>query len=131
MSYNLLYAVKQNEAGFEIDFKNVQLSRGSLPRAAGIKIDNGAEGEFVISWSPLVTSPMISGDDLVNIVMYCPAVEKHVTKICERRDGRVTLSVPKVCQGQILHFFIFFTSANGDNSPSYYIGEYRGIEPGL
>ncbi len=125
LSYNLRYAVKETEEGFEIDYPNVLLSRGSLPRVADAKVERESDDKFVVSWSPLVNTAMVSADDEVTVLMYCPQKTIHIISFgeYERRDGKMVLAVPEELHNMACHFFIFFTSVNGNNSPAQYLGE--------
>lgn len=123
LGYNLRYSVIKGEKGFEIDYKNILLSRGSLPGAAEIKVENGPEREFVVSWSPVLASPMVSGEDMVTVVMNCYATEYHIIQTGERQDGMARLPFPEELEGKNFHFFIFFTSPEGNSSLTYYAGE--------
>lgn len=121
LAYNLAHAIKENENGFEIDYMKVVVSRGSLPRPVNVKIEKGEGSDYIISWSPAITSPLMSPDDVVSILVYCCKLEVFLCFKSERQDGELKIEVPAAFAGTC-YLYLFFSSRNRNNSPAY-VGE--------
>lgn len=124
LSYHLRYAVKKTEDGFGIDYPKVVFSKGKLPRTRDVELREGDNPcEYIISWPSRINSPLISDDDTVTLICLYPSLGSYKTSLAERKDGSLAVCTEKSLKGTAVHFYIFFTSPGGINSPSSYLGE--------
>ncbi|WP_374163749.1 DUF6266 family protein [Arcticibacter sp. MXS-1] len=124
MSYHLKWAFREENGVPVIDFSQLILSKGSLPKTAGAGMRYSAEDGLIISWPTEVRNPFISAEDQLTVLL-CNERKRNwliPVRSWKRRDGQAKLTVGNGLLKGLIHCYIFFTSWNGHNSPSQYLG---------
>ncbi|MCX2430164.1 DUF6266 family protein [Pedobacter sp. GR22-10] len=126
LSYHIQEAITGVMPNLEIDFSKVVLSRGELlgPKAATVAVNTVAEINF--NWQANSGTGLSSDDDQVIMVLYNPSKKLHVVEqgSTKRVDLSLTLQVPTLFSGDVVHGWMAFLSASGkDSSTSVYLGK--------
>src|SRR5690606_7347323 len=109
----------------EIDYANVQVSRGSLAAPMGLTFSEQAPGQAVIDWEPLTNTFNAFADDSVIVLVY--NTDKAFFSIYEnatREDGTLSFEVPTAFSGDLLEAWVFMGHRDGlRTSNSLYAGQ--------
>lgn len=129
LSYHLKHAFTMRDGVPEIDFTKVILSRGNLPKPLDARAECTPDKKIMVTWSPLIRTSFVSPDDKAMIVIYNSRNKIFVLNSKHyRKEGQALVGIIPLWQGHPLHIFIFFSSDEGNYSPSHYLG-VRKIDP--
>ncbi len=107
----------QNNQNIQIDYPNLQFSRGSLaaPAALQYAVDEG--GVLTVRWS----AEGGSLTDRVHIYIYSPAVQTGIALQGERAQRHLQALLPEGFAPEGLHVWAFASNASGNVSNTQYI----------
>ncbi|PWG82128.1 DUF6266 family protein [Pararcticibacter amylolyticus] len=129
LSYHLKYAFTMWDGLPEIDFTKVVLSRGNLPKPLDARAECTPDKNIMVIWSPLIRTSFVSPDDKAMIVIYNSQDKIFIVNSKHsRKEGQALVKIIRHWHDHPLHIFIFFSSDEGNNSPSHYLG-VRRINP--
>lgn len=125
VSYHIQEAITGTVPDLEMDFSRVVVSKGELlgPKAASCAVGRPAEIDF--SWQANSGTGLSNDDDRVVLVVYNPSKKLYVLEesSATRISLSVTLQVPPVFSGDLVHCWMGFLSANGkESATSIYLG---------
>lgn len=110
---------------YEIDYEEVEISRGSLFGLVGLTIEEEMPLEIKISWQDFTNRFNAFDDDDVLIVLY-NKTEKLFTvyEEAQRKDLAANITLPEIFSGHEIGAWVFLVKRDGDtNSNSQYAGE--------
>lgn len=131
-SLNLSKAVKGQLPDVELDFEQLQVSRGNLPGALNPEIEMDESGAIRFNWDDNSGEGTATGNDLVLLLAYNPTKNSSVYSLAaaKRSDLSALLEIPASFRGDDLHCYIAFSTesrmtgnqAKDFNSDSTYAG---------
>ncbi|WP_285008603.1 DUF6266 family protein [Pedobacter faecalis] len=112
----------------EINYPQVELSRGSLLDCPEISVASDEESTLSLTWVDNAPTPDKNSNatDKISIVVYNPVKNKYVTAISvvARSTGSYEMSLPLNFSGDEVAVWAFFAAANGKKvNDSVFLGE--------
>jgi hypothetical protein len=120
VSHAMSHAVKGFYTHQSIDYSQVQISKGKLPRSFGAQVSLQGDS-LTLSWDMMLSQD--NADDEVNVVLLNPVSRKAklIHTGVMRGKGGVTLQLPASAPAGIFHVWMFF-SHGAERSDSMYAG---------
>lgn len=124
--YNLL--VKLNLPAFSgegsiCDFSKLRITTGQLPLPDEMKLQQGDNGEWILSWSNTLNTPLAEADDRLKLIVMKDYETFDVEQLdagdCCRKDCRITFRIPEKVK-DYSHLYVFCSRADGKSSKSRY-----------
>lgn len=126
MKINLNRAITGKSPDFEIDFKEIVLSKGSMETAWVAMATRETESLIRITWEiPETLNLKLIGSDEVRILFYNVTTKKalRVGYSATRSDLSAEINIKDFYKNDHFHIWMFFVSADGKNvSDSDYVG---------
>jgi hypothetical protein len=126
-SYNMRNGVKATKSGYELDYGNLMLSRGSLKKAADMKASM-EDGNMVYSWSYDSDDISTAATDKAMPFAWngTTGSTAYSLNAAARGDGRAVLRIPPSWALDTIHIYMAFASVDGQcSSDSQYLGEMK------
>src|SRR5574344_729361 len=126
-SYNMRNGVKATKSGYELDYGNLMLSRGSLKKAADMKATM-EDGNMVYSWTYDSDDISTAATDKAMPFAWNGTTGSTAYSLdaAARGDGRAVLRIPPNWALDTIHIYLAFASADGQfSSDSQYLGEMK------
>lgn len=124
-NYLMTHAMEKDAEGnaFVLPEKML-ISKGSIPQAAEIQMQQISQGELVFSWNPKVSHQNATSNDQVLMVAYNVEAEKAVFSIgpAFRRDATASLDVGNLPSGTAHIYFGLLSFDRTRASDSVYLG---------
>lgn len=110
MSYTLKNALTGTYPAYSIDYPKVMVSRGPLSGAQNPSVVSAITGKVDFSWDDNSSDVGAQADDLVLLVIYCPALQKAIAIIgsSTRISGSQSITVPESFSGNEVQCYIGF-----------------------
>lgn len=113
-SYNLSNAVKGELPDVELDYEQLQVSRGNLQGVANPEVEMSDSGKVLFNWTDNSGQGNAIGNDLAMLLAYNPAKNSSVYALAAatRSEGTAELELPDSYIGDEVHCYIAFSSAD-------------------
>lgn len=124
-SYLLKNAITGASPAFTLDYSQVLISRGDLPKAAGASATAGIDRSVTFSWANNAGTGKALETDKAIVVVYCPMLDHSIYSVTDatRRTGTTNIDT-SAFSGQTVHTWMGFLSANGKEvANSVYTGQ--------
>ncbi len=109
--------------GEGVDYASLVLSEGRVPTVDILSMQLDNKGVLTLAYGN-DPKPERCGNNAVVIVAYCP--DRHENLIDDhacRRDGKLTMALPKKWKGYEVHLYLFMRDAYGNTSASIYLNQ--------
>jgi len=126
MSYNMQHAMKEEDSGFDIDFQNILVSKGKLPKSVIVETFI-AEGSLCVRWDDTHVEKARYNEEVM-MLAYNPARKSAIYDLYSgKRDNQESyLPLPSLWQGDTVEAYIAFLSADASEvSDSQYTGRHK------
>ena len=116
MSYNLLNAIQGTYPNYTVDYPNVLVSKGKLPRPRNQAAASTVAGTVVFTWDDNSDEVEAKTDDKTLLVVYNPVKDQAVLieGLAERADGTQTITMPGSFSGDLVQCYIAFKAKEGE-----------------
>ena len=117
---NLEVAITGVSPNFSFDFEKLQFSKGSLENARDVQLQTVPGSKMKYSWTDTFSDDKEHPTDMVNLVLYCPALDKWVKLLnaVPRSAKTFTIQMPAGFMGHPVMGFISMVSVKKVNLAS-------------
>lgn len=123
--YNYERVLFKEGEQWQINYSKIVYSRGHVVSPEGAQIVS-ADGKITFSWEPQKQSAYCQYTDLASFLVYNPVKKEQVIlqAVVNRYAQSFVMKIPVDFQGDVLHCYMNFASANGKlQGDSVYVGE--------
>ena len=124
-SYNYDHAFVKEGEEYRLDYPKLVYSRGHIATPEGAELSS-AGGHITFSWHHQNQSAYCQYTDLASFMLYNPSKDDFLVfpATVSRRVQSFTLQMSPECEGDSVHCYMSFASANGKmQGDSLYVGE--------
>lgn len=106
-----------------VDYSSLVLSDGRVPPVNVTSMQIDKKGVLTLTYANYMKLERC-GNNAVIFFAYCPDRHEHLLDdSARRRDGRMTVTLPKKWKGKEYHLYLFMRDAYGNTSASIYLNQ--------